>query len=733
MTHTNLAGRAGRWSAGHWKLATFGSIALIVLAMAVGSAVGLNVIADSESGSGETARAESMLAHANFTQPAGESVLVQSRAGGTVSEPRFSATVARVVAALDRQPDVRNIRSPLDPSSAGLVSKDNRSALVQFDIAGKADDADGKVAPILAAVAGAQKENPGYRIEEFGFASANHELSKVFEKDFQRAEFTSLPVTLIILVLAFGALVAAAIPVLLAFLSVLGAIGVFALVSQLFPAADFVNSIILLIGMAVGVDYSLFYLLREREERRRGRDSHDALLTAASTSGQAVLISGVTVLIAMAGLLFAGNKIFTSMGMGAMTVVFVAMLASISVLPALLHRLGDKVEKGRIPLVGRRKGESRVWTAVLTAVLRRPAIAATVSGGLLLLLALPTLTLHTKLPSFTDLPQDLPIVKTFERVTAAFPGSPAPATVVVNADNVEAPAVQSAIADLKREALASKQMNPPISVRVNPDRTVAAVDIPLVGPGDDEVSFAALKTLRGELLPATVGKVSGVEYAVTGNTAATKDFNDQMKSRLPIVFAFVLGLAFVLLLLTFRSIVIPVKAIVLNLLSVGAAYGILVAVFQHHWAEGILGFHSNGAISSWLPLFLFVILFGLSMDYHVFILSRVKELVDRGERTEDAVLHGITRTAGAVTSAAAVMVGVFAIFATLSTIDMKQMGFGLAVAILVDATIVRAVLLPAAMKLLGEWNWYLPRWLEWLPSLAPEEAREELPAPALAD
>jgi RND superfamily putative drug exporter len=450
-----------------------------------------------------------------------------------------------------------------------------------------------------------------------------------------------------------------------------------------------------------------------------------------------VLISGATVLVAMAGMLLAGNKIFTSMGLATMVVVFVAMLMSISVLPALLHRLGPKVEKGRIPFLSRRSHEPRFWPAVLRVALRRPAVAATLSSGLLVLLTLPVLTMHTKLPSFTDLPHNLPIVKTFERINAEFPGSPSPATVVVKADNVESPAVQSAIGELKREALASKQMNPPVTVRVNADKTVAAIDIPLVGPGDDDVSFAALKTLRSDLLPSTVGKLGdSVEYAVTGNTAGTKDFNDQMRSHLPIVFTFVLGLAFVLLLLTFRSIVIPLKAIVLNLLSVGAAYGILVLVFQHTWAEGLLGFNSNGAIASWLPLFLFVILFGLSMDYHVFIVSRIKELVDRGEKTEDAVLHGITRTAGAVTSAAAVMVAVFAIFATLSTIDIKQMGIGLAAAILVDATIVRAVLLPSAMKLLGEWNWYLPRWLEWLPSLAPEASadgeRAEEAQPAIA-
>src|SRR5215218_291278 len=328
----------------------------------------------------------------------------------------------------------------------------------------------------------------------------------------------------------------------------------------------------------------------------------------------------------MAGMLFAGNKIFTSMGLATMVVVFVAMVASVTVLPALLHKLGDRVEKGRIPFLGRRDREPRVWPAVLGVVLRRPAVAATLSAGVLVALKLPVLTLHTKLPSFTDLPHNLAIVKTFERINEAFPVSPALATVVVKAGDVEAPAVQSAIASLKREALASKQMNPPITVRVNHDQTVAAIDIPLVGPGDDDVSFAALSTLRKEVLPSTVGKLGdGVEYAVTGNTAGTKDFNDQMKSRLPFVFAFVLALAFLLLLLTFRSLVIPLKAIVLNLLSVGAAYGILVLVFQHSWAEGLLGFESNGAIASWLPLFLFVILFGLSMDYDVFILTRVRE------------------------------------------------------------------------------------------------------------
>jgi RND superfamily putative drug exporter len=420
-----------------------------------------------------------------------------------------------------------------------------------------------------------------------------------------------------------------------------------------------------------------------------------------------------------------------------MLMVAVALIGSLSILPALLAKLGHGVDRGRIPLIGRRAaGESRVWGFVLDRVLRRPALAATLSGGALVALALPTLTLHTQLPSFTDLPTSLPIVRTYDSIQRAFPGAQTPAKVVISNDDVTSPSVQRAISRLESRSLATGQMFEPISTEVNPAHTVETVSISLAGNGSDGKSVAALQTLREQVIPATLGAVPGVEAAVTGETAGTHDFNQQMKSHAPIVFAFVLALCFVLLLVTFRSLVIPIKAVLLNLLSVGAAYGVLVLVFQHSWANGILGFHSNGAITSWLPLFMFVILFGLSMDYHVFILSRIKELVDGGMSTEDAVAAGIRRTAGTITSAAAVMVAVFAIFVTLRTLDIKQMGFGLAVAILIDSTVVRAVLLPAVMKLLGEWNWYLPRWLEWLPRLEADHdrhRRERAPeaAPAL--
>ena len=725
MSDDNLAGRAGRWSAAHWKLAAFGWIAFAVAAIVVGSAVGSKQLKPWAYTNGGSRRAEQILDQANFKIPARESVLVQSKTV-TVDEPMFASAVGGVVQTLSLQKNVTNIVSPINHPNAGLISRDRHSALVQFDVKGKAEDAKDKIAPILAAVDGAQSGYPSVIIEEFGQASSDYQLNKRFEHDMSGAEITSLPLTIAVLVVAFGALVAAGLPVLLAFSAVLAAIGLNSLVSHVVPTdAQTVTSVILMIGMAVGIDYSLFYIQREREERRSGKPPHEALLRTAATSGQAVLISGATVMIAMAGMLFAGNAIFTTIGIGTMIVVFVAVVGSLTVLPALLHRLGDKVDRGRIPFRGRHAGEARFWGRVVDAVMRRPGLAAASSAGLLVLLALPALTLHTKLPSFTDLPENLAIVRTFERIQQAFPGSQTPAVLVVKGEDVTTPAYERAYDLFRRRALATGELLAPFHVTVNQDRTVARIEFAVAGSGDDETSIHALQTLRETVIPPIRAGLPGVETAVTGVTAGTNDFNEQMKARLPLVLAFVLGLAFILLLLTFRSIVIPLKAVVLNVLSVGAAYGILVLVFQHSWFEGILGFQSNGAIASWLPLFLFVILFGLSMDYHVFILSRVKELHDAGEPTEVAVADAIKRTAGTVTSAAIIMVAVFGLFASLSLLDIKQMGFGLAVAVLIDATIIRAVLLPATMKLLGDWNWYLPSWLEWMPSLSPEGPPEE--------
>jgi RND superfamily putative drug exporter len=603
-----------------------------------------------------------------------------------------------------------------------------------------------------------QKQNPQFTVAEFGFASANHELNNTIGKDFQKAERLTVPITFLILLFVFGAFVAAGIPVLLAFTAVLASIGLAEATSHLAHLSDSTNSVILLMGMAVGVDYSLFYLKREREERHAGHGERDALQRAAATSGQAVLISGGTVLIAMAGMLLSGSKIFTSIGIGAMLVVFAAMVGSLTVLPALLAKLGDRVDRGIVAVTAagalrvlrlartqpawlvhlrerktylrRLKGdrtESRVWARILAPVLRHPAISAALAVAFLVVLALPVRGIHTKLLSFTDLPRSIPIVNTYIAIQKEFPGAQTPAQVVVKAPNVTTPQMQQAIGAFEQRALATGRMFQPIEQFVNPTHTVVRIEVPLAGNGDDSASVAALETLRNDVLPSTLGKVAGTTYAVTGQTAGTHDFNQTMKDRFPLVFAFVLGLAFLLLLVTFRSVVVPLTAIVLNLLSVAAAYGVLVWIFQDGHLQGLLGFHSNGAVVTWLPLFLFTVLFGLSMDYQVFIVSRIKELVDRGEPNDAAVEHGIRRTASTVTSAAAVMVAVFAVFASLRTLDIKQLGVGLAVAILLDATVIRGVLLPATMKLLGDWNWYLPKALDWLPHVAPEGQAAERP------
>jgi uncharacterized membrane protein YdfJ with MMPL/SSD domain len=427
----------------------------------------------------------------------------------------------------------------------------------------------------------------------------------------------------------------------------------------------------------------------------------------------------------------AGSIVFESFAVGTILVVAVAVLGSLTFLPAMLSWLGSKgkkgwTEKGKVPFLGnlrhRNHGESRVWGWILDRVLRRPVLSLVAAAGILIVLATPAIGMHTINPGVAGLPRSLDIMKTYDRIQAAFPGGPLPALVAVQADDVTKPEVQAGIKDMTTAALATGKMSEPVSTTTSPDKTVEIVDIPMQGNGTDKASESALAALRDDVIPATIDSVGGVQADVTGMTAGSKDFNDSMKSHLPIVFAFVLGLAFLLLLVTFRSIVVPLKAIALNLLSVAASYGILTWVFQDGHLEGLLGFQSIGGITSWLPLFLFVILFGLSMDYHVFIVSRIREAVDRGMSTDDAVHHGIKSTAGVVTSAAVVMVAVFSIFGSLSAMEFKQMGVGLAVAILLDATLVRAVLLPSAMTLLGERNWYLPRRLRWLPKFDHEPA-----------
>jgi RND superfamily putative drug exporter len=501
MATANLAGRAGRWSAAHWKLAAFGWIAFAVLAVVVGGAVGAKQMKSWAIANGESRRAEQILDQGNFKIPARESVLVQSRTA-TVDEPAFAAAVGGVVQALSRQPNVTDLVSPIDQPRAGLVASDRHSALVQFDVRGKAETAKDRIAPILAAVDDAQAANPSSLIEEFGQASADYRVDQRFAGDMNRAELTSLPLTVGILVVAFGALVAAGLPVLLAFSAVLAATGLNSLVSHLVPTdAQTLSAIILMIGMAVGIDYSLFYLRRAREERAAGRSPHQALLYAARTSGQAVLISGATVLIAMAGMFVSGNSLFATIGLGTMIVVLAAMIGSLTVLPAVLYRLGDTVDRGRIPLFHGRPRDDGPWGRFIAGVLRRPVTAMVLSVGVLVILALPAAGMHTKLPNLTDLPHDLKIVRTYARIQRAFPGSQTPAVVVVKAPNVESPQLLRAYDLFRQRAVATGELFAPFTVNVNPDRTVARIDFAVAGNGDNAASLAALHTLRDTVIP----------------------------------------------------------------------------------------------------------------------------------------------------------------------------------------------------------------------------------------
>ena len=731
---TNIAARMGRWSARHRKTAIFGWLAFVIAAFAVGIAVPMQTIDDTDWNVGEARKGDHIIRDGGFVpDEQGEFVLVQSDSK-TVDDASFRAVVREAVVTLEGFRQVQKLRSPLAAGNEGQISKDRHAVLIQFRPKGTYDEAVTYIDSITTATTELQEQHPDYYVGQAGSASTGKALDEMFGSQLARAGLLSIPLTLGILLLVFGSLVGASIPLLLGLTSVFATMGLLGLPSQLVPMDENVSAVVLLIGLAVGVDYSLFYIRRERDERRAGRSESAALEAAAATSGRAVLISGITVMIAMAGMFFSGDKTFMSFAIGTMMVVAVAMIGSLTVLPAMLSWLGDRIDKIRVPLIWRLKrddDEPRIWGAILDRVLRRPVLSAAAATAVLLALAAPALSLNTAISGLDALPASLKELQSYHRVNDAFPGGATPAIVAIAGDASD-PKLQVAVAELREQALASGAGLEPIQVDVAPGGKATKVLIPLVGKGTDAGSNAALATLRETIIPATLGTVSGIEYGVTGDTAASKDWNDAMKSAVPIVFVFVLAFAFLLLLVTFRSVVIPLKAILMNLLSVAAAYGVVVAVFQWGWGESVFDFNSNGGVAAWLPMFLFVILFGLSMDYHVFILSRVREYYDRGLDTEHAVAKGIKSTAGVVTSAAIVMVLVFGVFVLMPLLDMKEMGIGLAAAILIDATIVRAVLLPATMKLLGKWNWYLPRWLEWLPNLEHERSAEPAPQKAAA-
>ncbi|MFI6690704.1 MMPL family transporter [Streptomyces sp. NPDC050433] len=741
-----IAARAGAWSARHRWTAVIIWVLFVVLAMGLGTAAGQVGVKNSEQMSGEVSDAARIIEDAGLTEPVGESVIVQGVAPSTsATDKEFRAGVEAVVAAVEQTGEVTDVTSPYDTKT---ISKDGRSALVQFNMRGDPETSSERVEPVLKAVASVQEEHEDtLRIAEIGGASMKKTFDDAYGDDFKQAEFTAVPVALGILLIAFGALVAALLPVVLALTAIMATMGLMALVSHVMPMSDTANSVMLLVGLAVGVDYCLFYLRREREEREAGRDAGTALRIAAATSGRAVVVSGVTVCVAMAGMLFTGVAEFKAMGLASLMVVAVAMIGSVTVLPALLSLLGERVERGRLPFLNRLKqskkqrtsdgavaggdggagesgtGESRFWRAVLGGVLRRPKTALVVAAGALVAIALPAVGMQTQ--NFTldqEFGDSVPIVQTYQRVNEAFPGGAEPAEVVVRADDINAAPVQRALADFQAQAVSSGASEGPVEIVTHDEQNVAVIEVPLVGGSDQKRAEKSLGLLRDTVRPDTLGTVDGVEAPISGQVAGSKDFNDQIVWAVAPVFAFVVIFAFLLMLLCFRSLTIAVTSIVLNLLSVGAAYGILTMVFQHGWGASLVGAEGVGAIVAWLPLFLLVILFGLSMDYHVFVVSRIREARSRGRTTREAITHGVVTTAGVVTSAAVIMVAVFAIFGTLSMQSMKQMGVGLAAAVLIDATIIRGVLLPAIMALLDESNWYFPTWLRWLPDLTHDES-----------
>ena len=698
--------RVAGWSARHRKTAVFGWLLLVIAALVIGQRIGTGNVTSYDPG--QAGQAERVLNRPVVQQPAAESVLVQGRTAGQTygQDPEVREAVRQVVAALRARPDAAaGIASPL--TRGGLVS--GRSALVTFNVAGNPGQDDQAVVPAMNAVAAIAAHHPGLTIEEAGDASLDRVTGSITSQDFRKAEVTSIPVSLVLLLVVFGALIAAGIPLLLAGIAVISAISLLAIPGRWLPIGNTTSSIVLLVGMAVGIDYSLFYLRRTREERAAGHDTTEALRIAAGTSGRAIVISGLTVMIALAGLFLTGIDVFSGVAVGTIMVVGVAMLGSLTFLPAILSLLGTWTERGRIPFLGRRRTaahESRFWGLLARAVVRRPLAWGGVAAAVLLALAIPVLSLHLEDAGIHELPSSVPVVHSLIDISRAFPGGPEPAEVVVTGSDLGGQQVRDAVAALHADVAASHgAIREPITTAMFGNNQVLVVSVPLAGGGTDNTSVTALGTLRTQVLPATLGKVPGISYSVAGLTAGNHDFDAQLAKTTPWVFAFVLGLAFLLLGTTFRSAYIPALSIGLNVLSVGAAYGLMVLIFQDGHLQGLLGFSAYGGITPWLPLFMFVMLFGLSMDYHVFILSRIREFWLGGASAREAVTAGVSRSAGVVTSAAAIMVAVFSIFATLSLIEFKMFGVAMAVAVLIDATIVRGVLLPAGLALLGDRAW----------------------------
>jgi putative drug exporter of the RND superfamily len=703
--------RVAGWSARHRKTAVFGWLLIVAALFMAGHALGTKSLPTYDWGqSGQAERTLNKVAPAQFNAYS-EGVLIQARDGATFAgDPAMRQAAAQVAASLATQPKyAANIRTPLSAGGQSLVSKDGRSALVTFSVPGDVSDVNAAATADQRAVAAAATRHPDLRIAESGDASITQAINSSL--NFSQAEVTSVPVTLVLLLIVFGALVAAGIPLLFALTALTAALGVLTGISHWLATSSSTFEVAVIIGMAVGIDYSLFYLRREREERAAGRSPGEALRVASRTSGKTILVSGLTVMAAMTGLFAAGGGPFPGIAAGVIAVVGIAVLGSLTVLPALLAWLGPKADAGRIPFLGRNRAAarpSRLWGALARRVVARPVLWGGAAVIALLALAAPVLGLRLGSPA-VDAPKGAAVVRTIDAIQSAFPQAPAPAEVVVTGTDLTGPKVTAAVDTLRSLAThgnaAGGAVHGPVTSTVLGGGRALLVDVQLAGNGSDTTSVQALRALRDQVLPATLGQVHGISYAVTGDTAGVTDDIHQMHVALPLVLTLVAVLAFVLLMGAFRSFRVSLVSILLNLLSVGAAYGLITLIFQDGRLQGPLGYTSFGGIIWWIPLLMFVFLFGISMDYHVFILSRIRELWSRGSSPKDAIIGGIASSSGVVTSAALIMVAVFSIFVTMPLIDLKILGVGMAFAVLIDATVVRGVLAPAALALLGDRAW----------------------------
>ena len=738
-TGLSFTARLAHWSAVHRWIILLATVIVIVLAVFSIIAVGTET-RDDDSGVGESGKGSALLNERFAADPSATQPARRTRREGVIfsnpsldaNDPRFVETVESAMQSFRDLPQVIAAVSYFDTQDASMFADDGNAILASVTLQNPEDPA-GRIdiEPFVDTVRQASNQAVGFEIGVVSFRILDDELDEILTEDFNRILIYSLVIGLMILVLAFRALVAAVIPLAMAVGSIFTAIGIAALVSQVYPLVELYAEMILLMGLAVGIDYSLFIVSRFRTERSAGRDKIEAITVAANTTGRAVFYAGITVILSLAGLMLTRDFTFISLAAGAIIVVFVAVIASLTLLPSLLSLLGDSVNRLRIPILGRESAQGSIWSTITGWVMARPVPMASLTVAGLVALTIPFFSMNLGFNAGADaLPDALEGKRALELLEDHFSSSLiVPAKVIVDAPDVNTPEIRGALAALIETVENNDAFLGPFDTATDRAGTVTRINVPLAGNIDDDQSEDAVRLLREQIVPEAFAGLN-VQFFVAGDTAEGIDFRDRMFSSAYYVFAFVLGLSFLLLLVMFRSIVIPIKALVLNLLSVGAVYGVLVMVFQWGWGISILGSEETGIIETWLPLFLFGILFGLSMDYHMLLLNRIKEEYDKHGQNELAVATGIRLTAGQITSAASVMVGVFAAFATSRILGLQQFGLGLAVAVLIDATVIRVILLPASMKLLGRWNWYLPGWLEWLPQVTPvDKSPSPVPAP----